>query len=360
MCTHLPDLHGAIEPIASHRLGKPSQIRRRLLQALPLLACGLLVAPVRAQSNIHQSARILMGTRVDLTLQGDQGDDQQALASAADAAFTEMQRLADMMSRYRSNSVLNAINLSAGLQAVPVPPELLQVLLMARQAAHASAGCFDATIGALRDWNFDPVQASIATARQIAAQLPLVGEKGLVINERLSTAYLSKRGMRLDLGGIAKLPILQAGMRQLQALGVNNAMINGGGDVLVNGQLNGRAWRIGLRDPRQPDQLLGAVALQQGFVAASGDYERFVMVQGKRMHHILDPKTGYPTQGLHGVTLISTDLNAINGLGAAIMVAGAETGRHRLAALPTVDALMVDADSKLWLSPGMTKRLKTV
>jgi thiamine biosynthesis lipoprotein len=187
--------------------------------------------------------------------------------------------------------------------------------------------------------------------------LNLVGYKGLVVDERAGTAYLAKRGMRLDLGGIAKLPILQAGLRQLQRHGVANAMINGGGDVLVTGQLHGRAWRVGLRDPRQPDQLLGVVSLSQGFVAASGDYERFVMHQGRRLHHVLDPKTGYPTQGPHGVALISDQLEAVNGLGAAIMVAGARAGRARVAQTPGLDALIVDADNSLWCSPGMASRL---
>lgn len=337
-------------------LSEPIQLgRRRVAFALPLLACGLAVAPVQARADVHQSTRALMGTRVDLTLQGD---DATALPAAAEAAFAEMTRLADMMSRYRSTSVVSAINLLAGLQPVPVPPEMLQVLLMARRAGQASGGDFDTTVGSLRDWNFDPNQPSIPSARQISAQLSLVDQhKGLVIDQHAGTAYLAKRGMRLDLGGIAKLPILQAGMRQLQRHGVVNAMINGGGDVLVTGQLNGRPWRVGLRDPRQPDKLLGAVALTQGFVAASGDYERFVMHQGQRLHHILDPRTGYPTTGPHGVTLISNQMESINGLGTAIMVAGAEAGRARVAGTSGLDALIVDADSRLWLSPGMALRL---
>lgn len=338
------------------RLADPAQSgRRRFVMALPLLACGLVVAPVAAKTGVHQSTQALMGTRVDLTLQGD---DSPTLAGAAQAAFTEMARLADMMNRYRSTSVVNAINLAAGLQPVSVPPELLSVLKMARQAAQTSGGHFDVTVGSLRDWDFDPNHPSIPTAQQIAAQLSLVDqEKGLVLNERAGTAYLTQRGMRLDLGGIAKLPILQAGMQQLQRLGVRNAMINGGGDVVVMGQLNGRAWRIGLRDPRQPEKLIGVVSLNQGFVAASGDYERFVMHRGKRLHHILDPRTGYPTQGPHGVTVISERLDLINGLGAALMVAGATAARARLARTPGLDALIVDADNSLWLSPGMAARL---
>lgn len=329
--------------------------RRRVALALPLLACGLVVPSVQAKDDVHQSSQILMGTRVDLTLQGD---DSAALAGAAATAFAEMSRLADMMSRYRSTSVLNAINLMAGLQPVSVPLELMQVLRMARQAGQTSGGAFDSTVGSLRDWDFDPQHPSIPSPQKIAAQLSLVDQKhGLVLDERAGTAYLTKRGMRMDLGGIAKLPILQAGLRQLQNRGVSNAMINGGGDVLVTGRLHGRPWRVGLRDPRQPGRLLGVVSLTQGFVAASGDYERFMTRQGKRLHHILDPKTGYPSTGPHGVTLISEQLERINGLGTALMVAGAEAGRTRVANTPGVDALIVDADRSLWLSPGMAQRL---
>lgn len=335
----------------------PLQIgRRRAVFALPVLACGLAIAPVQAGTGVHQSSRILMGTRVDVTLQGS---DESTLSLAAEAAFAEMTRLADMMSRYRSTSALNAINVAAGVQPVVVPTELMRVLLMARQAGQASAGGFDATVGSLHHWDFSAEHPSVPTAQQVAAQLNLVDQNnGLVLDVKAGTAYLTKRGMRLDLGGIAKLPILKAGLERLKRHGVSNAMINGGGDVLVMGQLNARPWRIGLRDPRKPEQLLGMVALNDGFVAASGDYERFVVRDGKRLHHILDPKTGYPTQGPHGVVLISTKLELINGLGASIMVAGAKSGRACVEKTPGLDALIVDADNSLWLSAGMAKRLE--
>lgn len=334
--------------------GPVSLKRRHLTLSLPLLACGLVVAPVQANSDIYQSSSLLMGTRIDLTLQGAS---PQVMASAAKAALTEMTRLVDMMSRYRNDSALNAINLAAGVQPVRVAPELFLVLKMAQAVTQASHGAFDATVGALRNWNFDAAHPAIATAQQIAMQLPLVDAKGLILNERQSTAFLSKRGMRLDLGGIAKLPIMQAGMQQLLAHGVTNAMINGGGDVLVQGQFNGRDWRIGLRDPRQPDQLLGVIGLNKGFVASSGDYERFVISNdGKRLHHILDPKTGYPSQGTRGVTLIGDRLEAINGLGAAIMVAGAQTGRVWLTSRAGVDGLIVDASEQVWTTSGMAHR----
>lgn len=328
--------------------------RRRLVRGIPLLAFGLVIPPVLARTDIHQASRILMGTQLELTLQNA---DSQLLSFAANAAFAEMTRLTDMMSRYRSDSMLNAINLAAGLQPVNISNELMQVLKMAKAVASSSQGAFDSTVGAFKNWSFDVAHPSIATPQQIAEQLPLIGSHGLVLDERRSTAYLTKRGMRLDLGGIAKLPILQAGMKKLLELGVSKAMINGGGDVLVQGQLNGRDWRIGLRDPRHPEKLLGTISLNKGFVASSGDYERFLIQDGKRLHHILDPKSGYPTQGPRGVTLVSENLEKINGLGTAIMVSGAQAGRTKIQQLAGVDALIVDRDNQLWTSHGMARRL---
>jgi FAD:protein FMN transferase len=336
------------------------QGRRRLLLAVPLAACALAMPlPIlgsRARSALHQSSRALMGTRIDITLQGR---DRVLLSAAADAAWAEMARRVGMMSRFRPTSALNAINLAAGLQPVAVPPELMHVLQLAQHRSRDTDGAYDATVGALRDWHFDPGRPQIATEEQIAAQLPLVDHRGLQLDPLAGTAHLARRGMRLDLGGIAKLPILQAGMRVLQAHGVDNAMINGGGDVLVKGAVDGRPWRIGLRDPRQPERVLGTLDLNQGVVASSGDYERYVWHDGHRLHHVLDPATGRPTDGVRGVAFVSDSVEAVNGLGPASMVAGAATAQHRIAETNDIDALIVDGEHRLWLSPGMRQRLLT-
>jgi thiamine biosynthesis lipoprotein len=335
----------------------PNPGRRRLLAGVPLLATALFIQPALADPQVRQASRKLMGTQVDITVQDGNGDDAE---SAMMAAFTEMTRLSDMMSRYRFGSSVSALHLAAGLQPIPVEPELMQTLKMARQMAECSQGAFDITVGAFHGWNFDPAQAVIADAGQIARELPLVNYRDVVLDENSASAFLRRRGMRVDLGGIAKLPILQAGMNMLKRHGIGNAMINGGGDVLVNGQLQGRSWRVGLRDARAPGRILGVLALNEGFVAASGDYERGFVRDGRRYHHILNPKTGYPTQGPHGVTLVSRKLEDINGLGAAIMVAGAATGRQLLQSLTGVDALIVEPDQRLWLSAGMTARLQVL
>lgn len=328
--------------------------RRCLLAGLPLLATGLFLRSALADPGVRQASRSLMGTRLDITVQTRNGDiAEEAMA----AAFTEMARLSNLMSRYLVSSEVSALHLAAGLQPVATAPEMMQVLKMAGRMSERSQGAFDITVGAFHEWNFDPAQTTIPDAAEIARELPLVNYRDLILDEKSASAYLRRRGMRIDLGGIAKLPILQAGMQVLKRHGVADAMINGGGDVLVSGQLQGRDWRVGLRDPRAPERIVGVLRLNEGFVASSGDYERYFVRNGRRYHHILNPKTGQPTAGPHGVALVSRKLEDINGLGAAIMVAGAAAGRRLLEPLKGVDALIVESDQRLWLSPGMARRL---
>ena len=191
----------------------------------------------------------------------------------------------------------------------------------------------------------------------IARQLPLVDYRQLVLNPRAQTAFLKRQGMRIDLGGIAKIYILDAGMRVLRQQGIHSAMINGGGDVLVMGSHQGQPWRIGVRDPRAPSTLIGTIELNDGIVASSGDYERYFDHEGHRYHHILDPRTGYPTQGLRGVTLVAQRLEQINGLGAAIMVMGDQKGQSLVRHTPGLDAMWVRQNGQVWLSSGMSRKL---
>jgi thiamine biosynthesis lipoprotein len=325
--------------------------------ALPLL--GLAAAAQGATAAQQRGSRQLMGTQVEIAVEGAAPARMQG---ALELAYAEMARLSDMMSRYVPSSPLSAIGLAAGLQPVAVPPELLRVLLDAQALARQTNGAFDITVGALKAWRFDLDQANIPSDEVIERQAKLINYRHLILNQSAGTAYLTQRGMALDLGGIAKLPILEAGMRVLAAEGIPNALINGGGDVLYRGNWQGRPWRVGLRDPRRPAQLLGVVALEgEGLLASSGDYERgFFSQDGQRQHHILDPRSGRPTQGPRGVSLLargSQAVQALNGLGAAIMVGGGAAGRKAIEARPGLAALIVGQEGGVWQSPGMAEAL---
>lgn len=263
------------------------------------------------------------------------------------------------MSRYREGSDVARIGAAAGRHAVPVAPEVMQVLGMAKRLHQDSGGAFDATVGALRGWQFEPGHEAAPAAAEIAQALRLVNARDLVLDTQAGTAYLARPGMALDLGGVAKLPILQAGLQVLERAGVANALINGGGDVLVLGQHHGRPWRVGVRDPAAPARLLGVLELQgRGVVASSGDYERGFVRGGRRLHHVLNPRTGWPTQGVHGVALMATHIEAVNGWGTALMVQGPAAAPAWHARHPGVEALVASADGARWCSPRMLAALK--
>ncbi len=278
------------------------------------LACLIfLILSSAAQAARIQDARPLMGTAVEVIAEGAE---EPALRAAAEGAFREMQRLADIMSHYDPASVVSAINDAAGVRWVPVPPELAEVLAQARRVSERTGGAFDVTV----------------------AGRPIDYRKLRLDGRR---AFLAERGMRIDLGGIAKLYILEAGRRVLEARGAPRALVNGGGDVVAHS--DDAPWRVGVRDPRARGQLVGVVELKRGAVASSGDYER--------PHHVLDPRTGRPAVGVRGVTLVGP-AEAVNGLGPAIMVLGAEAGKS-LVLSGKLEALIVDARGALWSSPGL-------
>lgn len=323
--------------------------RRRFIGGMGILAAGLLMPARFADPAVQRGSRLLMGTRVGITASGlHPGETLHAI----EAAFAGMLRLERLMTRYSADSAVAALQRAAGREAVAVMPEMMAVLQRARQVSESTAGAFDITVGAYAGWRFDGAGAMPAdgTPQQ---QRALVNYRDVLLDERQGTAYLNRTGMRIDLGGIAKLPILQAGLQLLRSHGITDAMIDGGGDVLTMGQLQGRPWRIGIRDPQRPGMLLGALDMNDGVVASSGDYERFFIRGGRRYHHILDPRSGYPSEGLHGVTLISRGSAEVNGLGAAMMVMGADRGRRLLGDNGALEGLMVDAAGQVWLSPGL-------
>lgn len=324
--------------------------RRECLSGLGLLVAGWVINPGLALAGGERASRHLMGTRVDILL-----PDARGFTTAIEAAWTEMSRLERQMSRFRSESLVSALHRRAGHGAVEASPELLAVLRRAHTLAERTDGDFDISVGAYDGWSFDPIHPRRPTAEELREEQRLVNHRDVRIQGR--HVHLAKTGMRIDLGGVAKLPILQAGMQTLAQHGVQNAMINGGGDVITRGQLHGQDWRVGLRDPRAPDRLLGVIPMRDGCVAASGDYERSFQVDGRRYHHVLNPRSGWPAEGVRGVVLVARDAASLNGWGAAIMASGPGRSRDLLASLFGLDGLLVTSDGGIHTSGRLTQRM---
>lgn len=320
-----------------------------------LATVGLQAAAQVGDPRVQHDRRDTMGTRVRITVvHASPVVRRQAL----DAAWLRQQALVEMMSRYRPGNALQTLAEHAGRPGWHEVPEPLARVLQTAQAASAfTDGAYDATVGAYRDWHFEAGAAARVVASDVLQlQRESVDWRSLQIDATRSVARLARPGMALDLGGVAKLPILQATLQALREQGIEHAMVDGGGDVLCCGRLLGRPWRVGVRDPLSPEYLLGVLSVGDGVVASSGDYERGFDRAGRRWHHVLDPRTGWPTQGVHGVALVARGIDSVNALGPAIMVGGLAEGQRWLAARPDVHA-MVATPNGHWLTSGMAARL---
>lgn len=256
----------------------------------------------------------------------------QALQNAAAAAIAEVLRIERTYSRYRDDSIITAINTAAGKAAVAVDQETAALLDYASTAYKQSEGLFDITSGVLRGaWDFK--SGKLPTPERLKALQQKVGWHKVLWHQ--PHIKLLEAGMELDFGGFGKEYAADAAARVCKEQGIAHGLVELGGDIHVIGpHPDGSAWQIGLRNPRKPEQAIHIVSVSQGGLASSGDYERFMLVDGTRYCHILNPKTGWPiTDHLASVSVLAP-LCLIAGTGATVaMLKGEKGGKEWLAAL---------------------------
>lgn len=168
---------------------------------------------------------------------------------------------------------------------------------------------------------------------------------------------LRKMGMAIDLGGIAKGYAVDRAFELLKSLGYRNLVVNAGGDLRVGGSKPDGPWSIGIQHPRDPGKIMARISVSDTAVATSGDYEKFFIHQGKRYHHILNPKTGFPAEGCQSVTILAKDATTADALATALFALGPEKGYALCRRLEGVDCLIVDREGNAAVSPGLKDRI---
>ena len=257
-----------------------------------------------------------------------------ALADAAiAAAIADVHRIEAKYSRYRDDSVTSAINRAAGGAAVAVDAETAALLDYADQCFRLSDGRFDVTSGVLRRaWDFRRTPPRLPDAGELAALCTLVGWQDVERDGR--SVRLPRAGMEIDFGGIGKEYAADRAAAILAGHGVAHALVNLGGDVRARGgQADGAPWRIGVRHPRAAEAgaAIASVAVTDGAVATSGDYERFIEVDARRYCHLLDPRSGWPVHAWQSVSVLAP-LAVVAGSVATIAMLCAEGAPAFLAA----------------------------
>jgi thiamine biosynthesis lipoprotein len=300
-------------------------------------------------------ARPLMGTLVGVSARGHDRDD---LEHAIRGVFAEMERLEAILSEWRPDSAVSRVNRSAGEAPVLVPVELIEVLEIAARASRASAGAFDSTWAALSEsWRLDEPDFLPPTADAVAAARKLVDYRDVDLDVRKRTVLLRRRGMRLGLGGIAKAFIAERAADLAVAAGVRDILIDAGGDVVARGRNGERAWTVGVRDPRSAARLIATIDLNDEVISTSGDYERFLLVDGRRYHHLLDPRTGYPASASRSATVVAPDGALAEALSTALFILG-PPGLAMVSGFAETAAFLVDGDGLTHFMAGTRARLK--
>ncbi len=279
-----------------------------------------------------------------------------------EAVVGEIARLERLFSCFDAHSEISRINQAAGRGSEAVSFTTMQMLQQALELCAECPGYFDPTIGPLVTlWNIGKETFAVPQAAAIRQALDLVDYRDLLLDPAQGTAGLRKSGQSLDLGGIAKGFAADQVMNIFQEFDVRSAYANLGGNVVAwGGRPDGLPWQVGIQHPRDPKGLIGAVAVRDGVVVTSGDYQRYTCdPRGKRFHHILNPSSGYPADtDLLSATVASDSGVLADAYATGLFIAGKEGAERLLREHAEIEAVLVDQDLQVYVTEGLAGRFQ--
>jgi len=321
--------------------------RARAIGFRLVLVAAFLPIPAHADWITREEA--IMGTRCVVELWSEDAAKGEAGISSV---FDDMKRIDRLMSTWKEDTEISAVNRDAAKHPVKISPELFDLLVTSVKYSELTHGAFDityASVGYLYDFraHVHPDQKTIAAA------LPGINFRHMVLDPGKHTVFFQRAGMRIDLGGIAKGYSVDRGIEILQKQGFTRAMVNAGGDTRIIGDRFGKPWVVGVRDPDHEGKVFLRLPLTDTAFSTSGDYERYFDENGKRFHHIIDPKTGDSARKCRSVTIISGTATRTDALTKSVFIMGPEAGIEFINTLPDVDAVAVAPDGKVFYSKGL-------
>ena len=325
----------------------------RRIASVAILVTGLLAAggcrqtrdadpPARAAAPVRvRETRMPMGTYMTMTVYAAS---QEAGRKAIAAAFARVEEAEAAISTWRKDSDASKVNRLAGGEPVAVDRRLVAVLRRACEVSAETGGAFDVTVGPLvRLYKRCYRRHRLPTEEERAKAMALVGHRAIEVDAEAGTARLSRKRMRVDFGAIGKGYIVDEAVASLRGSGIRAALVDAGGDIYALGSPPGReGWLIGVRDPARPDEIRDErLLVRDRAVATSGDYEQFVVIDGRRCSHILDPRTGRPVEHMTSVTAIAPDATAADAYATACSVFGPEAAVAFAEKRPGVEVMLL-------------------
>lgn len=295
---------------------------------------------------LRKRTTLLMGGRFDITIVAQ---DSLTAEKNIDAVIAEITRIEYLISDWKPNTQISEVNRNAGIQPVKVDKEVFELTKRAIHFSEITNGGFDISFAAMdRIWKFDGSMTEMPSAEAIKKSVEKVGYKNIILDSVQSTIFLKLKGMKIGFGALGEGYATDKCRALMLSKGINAGIVNGSGDMSTWGkQPSGKPWKIGITNPFHPDKLLKAISLEKGAVTTSGSYEKFVVFNGKRYSHIINPATGYPATGLCSVTVFGPNAETANGLSTSLMVFGKTAGLDLLKQFPDYSCLMITDDGKV-------------
>ena len=323
-----------------------------------LLALAL-ARPASAQSSdvLYEVSvnKILMGTTVETTARHP---DILQCRKAVYLAYREMERVENRLSSFKPESEISGINRAAGIHPVKVSTETFDLIQRAKSDARRLDGLVDISIGPVTElWGISTNHPATAVPEReaIDARRKLVDYRNILLDALNTTVFLPAVGCRLDLGGIAKAYAVDRAAFILKREGIVRFIMKAGGDIYVSGRKDAQTgWRVGVQHPREKDSLIARFDLKDAAVSTSGDYERYVMIDGQRYHHIMDPRTGFPATSSRSATALAPTPEEADALAKYLFVLGYEKAMEsrEVAAVPF---LIVASDGSIHYNQAFSR-----
>ena len=274
-------------------------------------------------------------------------------------AIEEIRRIEKLLTTYKEDSQTNLINKNAGIKPIKVDQEVFNLIERCVGISRITQGAFDISYGSLDKslWNFDKTMTSLPDALTAKKMVHLIDYKNIILDKENTTVFLKEKGMLIGFGGIGKGYAAEMAKQLLLKNNVQSGIINASGDLSAWGlQPNGSKWTIGVAAPDSPNAAFSYMEISNKAVATSGNYEKFVMINGKKYSHTIDPKTGLPITGIKSVTIIASNAEFADAMATPIAVMGIKAGLYLINQIPDLYCIIIDDNNKIYTSKNI--RLK--
>lgn len=295
----------------------------------------------------------LMGNRFEITVVSS--DEAWANTKIA-MAIAEIQRIERLLSTYIADSETNLINDNAGIAAVKVSSEIRSLIKRSQRISNLTQGAFDISYGSIdkKLWNFDQTMTELPDARTAQNMVRLINYKNIIVEDVQGTVFLKEKGMRIGFGGIGKGYAAEMAKNLLIQEGVESGIVNASGDLTTWGtQPNSRPWTVGIAHPDSAALPFSALNISDNAIATSGNYEKFVWINGRRYSHTINPKTGLPINGIKSVSIICANAEMADAMATPISIMGIDAGLHLINQINGMACVIIDDNNKMFTSKNI-------